>query len=275
MLADRSGTTQSTAQHHIRRTCRRDRRGVPPDHVLYLGMKILRLRVAQGIQHTFKCDVENKNITRANIQDPEFLQEKVDKNLTFLKSIPNSCQYWAHRKRDLFAMIRQIGKPTAFLTISANEVRWPKLISILHRLNDYYKDVNVEDLTSSMRSTLVNEDPVTCCIYFNRLVDVIMRILKSKYYHNPFVQYRVVDYFLRIQFQHRGSPQAHIILWLDNDPEEDVSEDIPKTFRMVTGLCSVDRNDLTSDEQYERQVHKHTFTCIKRGEKKCRFNIPY
>ena len=254
---------------------RRDRRGVTPDHVLYMGMKILRLRVAQGIQHTFKCNIENENITRANIQDREFIQERVDKNLSFLKSVPNSCQYWADRKRDLFAMIRQLGKPTAFLTISANEIRWPKLISILHRLNDYYKDVDVENLTRSMRSTLVNEDPVTCCIYFNRMVDIIMQILKSKSNHNPFGNYRVVDYFLRIEFQHRGSPHAHIILWLDDDPEEDVNEEMPKTIRMATDLCSLDRKDLDGDEQYERQVHKHTFTCTKRGEKKCRFNIPY
>ena len=198
---------------------RRDRRGITPYHVLYMGMKILHMRVAQGIEHIFKCNAENENITRANIQDREIIREKLDKNLTFFKSIPNSCQYWADRKRDLFAMIRQLGKPTAFLTISANEIRWPKLISILHRLNDYYKDVNVEDLTRSMRSTLVKEDPVTCCVYFNRLVDVIMRILKSKYHHNPFAQYRVADYFLRIEFQHRGSPHAHIILWLDNDTE--------------------------------------------------------
>ena len=77
---------------------RRDRRGVTPDHVLYMAMKILRLRVTQGIQHTFKCNVENMNITRANIQDRQFLQNKLDKNLTFLKSIPNSCQYWADRE---------------------------------------------------------------------------------------------------------------------------------------------------------------------------------
>ena len=118
---------------------RRESRGVRPDHVLYMRMKFSRLRVAQGIQHIFKCDVENENITRANIQDREFLQEKLDKNVTFFKHIPNSCQYWADRKRDLFAMIRQLGKPTAFLTVSANEIRWPKLICILHRLNDYYK----------------------------------------------------------------------------------------------------------------------------------------
>jgi hypothetical protein len=28
--------------------------------------------------------------------------------------------------------------------------------------------------------------------------------------------YRVRDYFLRIEFQHRGSPHAHILLWLEN-----------------------------------------------------------
>jgi hypothetical protein len=48
---------------------RRDRRGVTPDHVLYMGMKILRMRVSQGIQHVFKCNVENENITRANVQN--------------------------------------------------------------------------------------------------------------------------------------------------------------------------------------------------------------
>jgi hypothetical protein len=103
-----------------------------------------------------------------------------------------------------------------------------------------------------------------------------MTILKNKQrYHNPFGQYRVVDYFLRIEFQHRGSLHAHIILWLDNDPEKDISEDMRKTIRMVKDLCSVNRDDLGSDEQCERQVHKHTFTCTKRGEKRCRFNIPY
>ena len=131
----RPPTPYMIASSEIRR---RDRRGVTPDHVLYMRMKFSRLRVAQGIQHIFICNVENENITRADIQDQEFLQKKSDKNLTFFKSIHNSYQYWTDRKRHLFAMIRQLGKPKAFVTISANEIRWPKLISILHRLNDYY-----------------------------------------------------------------------------------------------------------------------------------------
>ncbi|GFU18528.1 helitron_like_N domain-containing protein [Trichonephila clavipes] len=33
-------------------------------------------------------------------------------------------------------------------------------------------------------------------------------------------------------------------------------------------------NDLLG-ELYANQVHKHTFTCTKRGETSCRFGIPY
>lgn len=58
-----------------------------------------------------------------------------------------------------------------FLTMSANEIRWPHLLQTLHRLSDYYKhidDVSVHNalnkLNKSMRSQLVNEDPVVCCV---------------------------------------------------------------------------------------------------------------
>jgi len=208
-----------------------------------------------------------------------FIKEKIEKNLSFLKSIPNSVQYWAERKRDLFAMIRQLGKPTAFMTLSANEVRWPNLINILQELNDYYKNVDTPDLNRSMRSTLVNEDPVTCCIYFKKLVDVLMNMLKAKKSYNPFDKYRVVDYFVRIEFQHRGSPHAHILLWLDNDPKELVSEEMPETLKTMTDLCSVSKDDLMGycdeDIVYANNGHRHTFTCTKRGEKSCRFNIPH
>ena len=36
-------------------------------------------------------------------------------------------------------MIRQLGRPTAFLTLSANETRWPRLLRVLYRLSDKFK----------------------------------------------------------------------------------------------------------------------------------------
>ncbi|XP_071576363.1 uncharacterized protein [Temnothorax nylanderi] len=267
-------TTFSMANSEIRR---RDRRGVTPQHILYMAVKILRLRVKEGLHSTFKVHAAAENITRRMIEDKTFIDECVEKNLAFLKSIPNSMQYWNTRKKDLFAMIRQIGKPTMFLTISANEIRWPHLLKILYKLSREGNGVELNDpmneLRALQRASLVNEDPVTCCIYFNKIVNVIMRIISSQKLYNPFGKYRVVDYFKRIEFQNRGSPHAHILVWLDNDPKEVLTENMPKTIELITDLCSVSATDLP--ETYANQVHKHTFTCYKKNDNKCRFNIPY
>lgn len=240
---------------------RRDRRGARPQHLLYMAMKILRLRVSDGLQCTFKC-MGTANITRAMLNDKEFLEKCVERNLSFLKSIPNSVQYWQQRKRDLFAMIRQLGKPTMFLTLSASETRWEHLLRILYKLSSKNNGTELTDIMEQLsaleRATLVNEDPVTCCVYFNKLVDVIMQLLSSSKF-SPFGTFHVVDYFKRIEFQHRGSPHAHILLWLARDPRESVSEDMPHTIELITALCSVSATDLP--DTYSNQVHISTNIC--------------
>ena len=84
------------------------------------------------------------------IEGREFVERLLDTNQAFLKSIPNSVEYWAARRKDIFAMIRQLGKPTAFLTMIANEINWPSLLRILQRLSDASKslgdDTAVEDI---------------------------------------------------------------------------------------------------------------------------------
>lgn len=244
-------------------TRRRDRRGAKPQHLLYMAMKLLRLRVSEGLHCTFKC-MGTANITRANLSDREFMEQCIDRNLSFLKSIPNSVQYWQQRKKDLFAMMRQLGKPTMFLTLSASETKWPHLLKILHRLSQEYDGCDLADpmqqLTALQRATLVNEDPVTCCVYFNKLVDTIMLLLQSRRY-SPFGKYHIVDFFKRIEFQHRGSPHAHILLWLNNDPRETISESMPATVQLITDLCSVCAEDLPNS--YGNQVSSLYFVIQK------------
>jgi hypothetical protein len=252
---------------------RKDRRGVTPHHILYVAMKILRLRLTQGMFSTFKCTGDMSTVTKKMIEDKQFLEQCIERNLSFLKSIPNSVQYWAQRKKDVFAMIRQLGKPTMFLTLSSSEVKWPDLLKILHKLK-YERDLDgdpFEQLNSYQRCTLVNEDPVTCVIYFNKLVDVIMNIL-SLQARSPFGKYRVIDYFKRIEFQHRGSAHAHILLWMDNDPKETIGEDMPQTINLINHLCSL---SYKNSKFGSSQIHNHTFTCYKKNDKQCRFNAPF
>ena len=198
--------------------------------------------------------------------------------MAFLRSIPNSAWYWSQRKNDLFAMIRMLGKPTIFLTMSANEIGWPELLRTLHRLkyNIDISDYDISNLHFIDKSTLINEDAVTCAIYFNKLVNVIMAISQSKK-HSPFKQFRVEHYFKRIEFQHRGSPHAHILLWVENPPRDPLGVDYEHAIRLIDTLSSVSAVEASGN--IKLQTHKHTFTCYKntsaKDNQKCRFDAPF
>ncbi|XP_071578498.1 uncharacterized protein [Temnothorax nylanderi] len=258
---------------------RADRRGVTPHHLLYMAMKIMRLRVRDSLTVAFKHVGKDSKITRQQIESEEYINQCIDSNLAFLKCIPNSSWYWAKRKRDLFAMIRQLGKPTMFLTLSANEIGWVPLLQTLYRLKNDGAEISekiVSQLHYIEKSTLVNEDAVTCAIYFNKLVNVLMTILQSKKY-NPFGEHHVVHYFKRIEFQHRGSPHAHILLWLDNAPSDALGANKQDAITLIDKIISVSTKEPSGN--IKLQTHKHTFTCYKKivanRAQKCRFEAPF
>ena len=78
-------------------------------------------------------------------------------------------------------MFRQLGKATLFFTFSAAETAWPDLLRILYKLK-YQKEYSgnaLIDMDKFLKSNLVNEDPVTCVLYFEKLIDTFLNILQS------------------------------------------------------------------------------------------------
>ncbi|KAL3199743.1 hypothetical protein MRX96_053700 [Rhipicephalus microplus] len=119
-------------------------------------------------------------------------------------------------------MISQLGKPHAFLTMSASEVHWERLLETLERLR-VGPDSTPQPVFEMMaweRVELVNEDPVACAMYVNRIFDVIMNVLADRNC-SPFRPYVIRDYFKRVEFQQRGSAHVHVILWLEEAPDEE------------------------------------------------------
>ena len=143
----------------------------------------MRIRVRDCLTIAFKHIGTDTNITKEQVQSEEYIHNCIESNSAFLRSIPNSVWYWSGRKKDLFAMIRQLGKPTAFMTLSANEIGWPDLLTLLHKLAEGREDMEnfiASELSFIQKSSLINNDAVTCALYFNKLVNVIMTILQSK-----------------------------------------------------------------------------------------------
>jgi hypothetical protein len=80
------------------------------------------------------------------------------------------------------------------LTSSTSEVHWSHLLQILCKLQgETGITIPLKELNAIRRILLVNEDPVNCVIYFNKLVDVIMRVLQPRKI-SPFGEHCIVDY---------------------------------------------------------------------------------
>jgi len=84
------------------------------------------------------------------------------------------------------------------------------------------------------------------------------------------------NFWYRIEFQHRGSPHMHCLLWIAYVPQYGVS-DTTEVTQYIHKIISCHRTwgqDL--DGLVELQVHKHTRTCKKqfRNSTVCLFGFP-
>jgi hypothetical protein len=108
-------------------------------------------------------------------------------------------------------MIRQIGPPHVFLTLSSAEFRWPELLANLKKTVDNedicISNINTETLPKKERRRLLSSDPVTAARYFDHKLRCMLKLLKEK--DTILSDVHVVDSYVRIEFQFRGSPHAH------------------------------------------------------------------
>ena len=172
-------------------------------------------------------------------------------------------------------MIRQLGIPTLFISLSANDLHWSELIITLGKLvdkQDYTEAVETNTLSWQTRSRLVQSDPATCVRHFDhRVSQFIQTILKSP--EGPLGA--LDDFFYRVEFQQRGSPHIHMLAWINGSPKygENDDKEVLEYIDQVAS-CSADV-PLESKEFLDFQKHKHSRSCRKEGKPVCRFGIPF
>lgn len=133
-------------------------------------------------------------------------------------------------------MIKQLGTPTWFCSISAAETKWVPLLQCLAKLIKQKELTEAEaiEMNWQVKCELIRCDPVTCARYFdNRIQCFLNSVLKSE--SQPIGE--IVDYFGRIEFQQRGSPHIHLLVWIKDSPvygQSDISEVISFIDRYVT-----------------------------------------
>ena len=170
-------------------------------------------------------------------------------------------------------MQRQLGTPTWFFTLSAADMKWPEVIQIIARQHGViYTNEDVANMSFEERSKWLRQNPVTAARHFQYRLDTFFKeFLKS----NAHPLGEIVDEAIRIEFQNRGSPHAHCVLWVKNapkfgiDPDEDVCKFIDEYIS-----CSIPNEECKLKELVlTLQKHKHSTYCERSG--RCRFSFPH
>ncbi|TKS65455.1 ATP-dependent DNA helicase PIF1 [Collichthys lucidus] len=172
------------------------------------------------------------------------------------------------RTPKLEAMAFPVQFPTA-------EMRWPEVIEAIK--SQQGEEVNFDELDWVTKCEILRSNPVTTMRMFDKRVEALYRdlILSPA---EPLG--KVVDYFYRLEFQHRGSPHIHCLLWVDGAPvfEEDGDQTICD---FVSKYISAQLPDPdTQPELYKKvtevQIHSknHSRTCFKSASSGCRFGFP-
>ena len=195
-----------------------------------------------------------------------------DKAYCFMKNIRGSPPYYQHTFYDLLAMIRQLGTPTWFFTLSAADMKWPDMIqTIAKQYGVHYTDEEVSTLSFQEKSNWLRRNPVTAARHFHyRLNTFFQEFLKST--AKPLGE--IVDYAIRIEFQARGSPHAHCVIWVKNAPKfevDDNSEVCDFIDQYIS--CEIPKTECKLKELVLLlQQHKHSSYCKRHNT--CRFSFP-
>ena len=243
-----------------------------PDYIFFANFVSQQTNLRNQMNVAMK-KVSGQNFTANMFQDN--FQDTVksflaDENAyTFMNTIKGSPAYWKNMLSDVLSMVKQLGIPSFFLTLSCADLRWNEFPIIISKLKG--KELSAEELSAMSyfeKCELLNSNPVLLARHFQYRVETFF---KEIVLNGPLgkIQY----YVIRVEFQTRGSPHVHCLLWAKDMPTLS-NETLPQYEEFVDSVVSADipkENSELSNLVKKFQVHHHSKTCKKYKEKECRF----
>ena len=217
---------------------------------------------------------DGQNLNAGMLKNKEIFQSMMYEGhaYKFLTQVRGSPAFWQRNMFDTLAMVRSCGVPTFFLTLSAAEFHWVEMIQALaSQYGDEVSEEDVKKMNWDTKSKYLRSNPVIAVKLFEYRVQALFdTFLKSDAHPIGFVE----DYIIKTEFQARGSPHAHCLLWIKNAPKlkVDSSEKVVEFIQQhVTAKIPDDDPDF-ADLVSKRQSHKHSAYCRRRNG--CRFGFP-
>ena len=138
---------------------------------IFFKAKKLQMKLLLGKSNVAlrKCKSRKNDSLRAgNLKQEGALERLIhhDEGFKFLRALRGSPPYFEKAKKDLFAMIRQLGPASLFCSFPSAETQWTHLLRILGQLvvQKEYSDEEIENLNWDEKCRLIQTDPVTCAL---------------------------------------------------------------------------------------------------------------
>ena len=134
-----------------------------------------------------------------------------DKAFRFMSSIKGTPSYWKKFKAEVLAMVKQLGVPTFFLTLSCADLWWKEFFEIIQKLNE--AELDISNLSYHDRCNILNSSPVLVAghfqyrVVFFKLIIIDGPLGKSKHYA------------IKLEFKIRGSPHVYSFVRVIGAPE--------------------------------------------------------
>ena len=121
------------------------------------------------------------------------------------------------------ALLRQNGCPSVFLTLSCAEFDWPELLKAIVETVQRRKVTKeyIDNFPDKEKNRLISENVVQSTIHFQKRVDKLFTLMKYDFFKGSEKTYHVSSYFYRIEFQERGAPHVHSLLWIKDEDDKD------------------------------------------------------
>ena len=95
---------------------------------------------------------------------------------SFMSSLKVTSTYWKQFLFEVLAMVKQLGIPTYFLTLSCANLRWDELPYVINKLSKLgLSDEELKNLSYQERTKLLNENPVLLARHFQYKVQVFSK----------------------------------------------------------------------------------------------------
>ena len=242
-------------------------------YVFYFLWQKEMKQLSAGVYNLLKTTRQQSMSVRMLLDQVTTSDEHLEAHLcTMLQSVRGTKQYWFLRHSELKCMIREWGSPTLFLTFSCAEYESPDITEFLMKVNNVPPSYNI--------GKLCVEDPISVSRKFSLKFHAFFR----KVLINGEVLGKVDHFYWKKEYQNRGAPHYHVLLWIRDAPviDRDEPEDVLKWIqeRITCHIPDKDGSPELHRLVTRYQLHKCSKYCKRRKKcgrsyiTRCRFSFP-